>query len=124
MSDHAKFSIWIVAPAMTCLVLGAVLASAALPAVAEKTSNRRALAVAPTQTCSRPSTCATDTATPDGLGRPARLAAPNPAGEGFDWRDGGIGAGAGFGLALVGGACVVAIRRTGRPPAHDREAKT
>jgi hypothetical protein len=86
------------------------------------------LAVHQTQTCSRPSTCETDAARRaraaaalrrraeelDRLYRPTPVAAPGPAGEGFDWGDAGVGAGAGFGLALVGGACVLAVRSRGR----------
>jgi hypothetical protein len=77
--------------AMLCILLLAL-------AVAEEAASR------PAQTCSRPSSCETQAV--------ERAATPvTPAGDGFDWRDAGVGAGAGFGLALVGGACVLAIRR-------------
>jgi hypothetical protein len=89
----------------------AAAALLALPTIAgaEETRSRPAVAAHPTQTCSRPSTCETDAAKrAEALGS----VASNPAGEGFDWGDAGVGAGAGFGLALVGG-CVLAIRRSG-----------
>jgi hypothetical protein len=49
------------------------------------------------------------------------VAVSNRAGGGFDWGDAGVGAGAGLGLALVGGACVLVIRRRGRAGLADRQ---
>jgi hypothetical protein len=115
----------------------AAAALLALPAVAaaEETPRRPAGPVHPTQTCSRPSTCETDAAARvqavrtlglrgdlDRLYRPYEAldrhyrptgvaAVATPAGGGFDWGDAGVGAGVGFGLALVGGGSVLAIRR-------------
>jgi hypothetical protein len=73
MNEHAKFWFWIAALAVFCLFLGAVLASAALPAVAaaEETPGRRA--VGPMQTCSRPSSCETDAAKRARAARELRL---------------------------------------------------
>jgi hypothetical protein len=60
MSDQTTFWCWIAVLAVTCLFLGAVLASV-VPALngAEDAPGR--CAVDPTQTCSRASTCATET---------------------------------------------------------------
>jgi hypothetical protein len=107
-----------------------------LPAVAgaEDTPGRSVAAVEATQSCSRPSTCETDAVRRarvlmalrvggealDRDHRPTAVAAPSPAGEGFDWGDAGVGAGAGFGLALVGAGCVLVIQRRGRARLADR----
>jgi hypothetical protein len=130
MSALASFRSWIVVLAMTCLLLGFVLASVALP-LGEPAKGTVGDPLPP-QTCSRPSTCETDAAERARAVGPLRargkernrrrtpVAVSNRAGGGFDWGDAGVGAGAGLGLALVGGACVLVIRRRGRAGLADR----